>query len=232
MHTERSIEESSRLRAEGLRDAARGSRARLAAREQAISLLQAQVALLKMSAARMPVPPKVAAGSSARPAASFRGTRVARARVLAPYAAILACVACLELGVGRRSASADADLSDLLRPSPELVSAGHAAAKGGPVLADEDRSGEALLLVQEWTLPGAEVTIGDTLGGDLDLPGGRPPWNVERTGEHGYRVTYQQHPDSPAYTFEADLENGIVWPTLETQELISPHIIALRDAVR
>ena len=130
-------------------------------------------------------------------------------------------------------ASASPDLGALARPAPAVVANARPAAKGAPVVVDDDRSEEALLLVHEWKLPGDEKSLGDRLGGQVDLPGGRPAWSVERTGARGYRVTFQPREKDLPYAFEADIESRVVWPTPETQELLAPRFTAaFRDAVR
>jgi hypothetical protein len=176
-----------------------------------------------------PVPAKEAFPDSATVKASPARTGLS---VLAPYLAIAACAAFVELTRARRAPAPTPDLADLARPAPAIVANGHAAAKGAPVVSDDDRSQEALLLVHEWKLPGDEKTLGDRLGEGMDLPGGRPAWSVDRVGENGYRVTYQPGADSPAFSFEADLAARVVWPTAETQELLAPRVAALRDAAR
>lgn len=247
--TERSLEQVARLhaeimreRAEGLHEAAQTAKTRLAERAEALNRLRGQVAMLKASlqpapaprgrAEPIPVPEKEAAMDSARfTTASL--PRPGNWRSYAPYAAIAACAVLIELGGARRPGPASPNLTALTRPAPAVVSNARAAAKGALVVADEDRSQEALLLVHEWMLPGDEKSLGDRLGGELDLPGGKPSWSVERTGERGYRVTFQAGAKDLPYAFEADLESRVVWPTPETQELLAPRFTAaLRDAVR
>ncbi len=246
MDTERSLQEVARQyaevmreRAEGLRDAAQVKQSRLLAREEALARLRAQVAALKSSlekpaapAARA-VPAKEAGMDSARftPASPPR-TEPKRASY-APYAAILLFAAVMELAGARGTAPRAPDLSSLVRPAPEVVQAVKPAVKGAPVVADEDRSQEALLLVHEWKLPGDAKSLGERLGGELDLPGGRPAWTVERVAEKGYRVTFQPAEKDVPLAFEADIESRVVWPTPETQELLAPRFTAaLRDSVR
>ena len=121
----------------------------------------------------------------------------------------------------------------MAHPAPAVVANSRPAAKGAPVVTDDDRSEEALLMVHEWKLPGDEKSLGERLGGELDLPGGRPAWTVERTGAHGYRVTFQPAEKDLPYSFEADIESRVVWPTPDTQELLAPRFTAaFRDAVR
>ncbi len=241
-----------RERAEGLHEAARTAKARLAEREEALARLRAQIASLKTSLAPAP-PPRIAAPAPVRPVparpspvpvpakeapansaiAKASLPRTARWRSLAPYATIAACAVLLEVGGARRPATAAPNLVDLAQPAPEAVSLARPAAKGAPVVVDDDRSQEALLLVHEWRLPGDEKSLGERLGGELDLPGGRPAWRVERVAEHGYRVTFQPAPKDLPYAFEADIEARVVWPTPETQELLAPRFTAaFRDAVR
>lgn len=262
MDTERSPEKTARLqdeimreRAEGLREAAQSAKLRLQERERALARLRAQVSSLKTALAPAPVPAPVrvparvpvAAAVETRPLPArekeaFAGSartaaaslpRAGRWHTLAPYAAIAACAVVLELGGARRPASAAPDLGSLARPAAAVVASARPAAKGAPVLVDDDRSEEALLLVHEWKLPGDEKTLGDRLGGQVDLPGGRPAWTVERTGARGYRVTFQPLEKDLPFSFEADIESRVVWPTPETQELLAPRFTAaFRDAVR
>lgn len=259
--TERSLQNIARLhddllreRAEGLHEAARTAKARLAEREEALARLRAQVNSLKESlvpaAAPLPriaaapvrpvpprpapltVPAKEAPANSAIAEASIPRT-AGWAKNIAPYAAITACALLLEVGGVRRPATAAPNLVVLAQPAPSPVSGARAAANGAPVVVDDDRSQEALLLVHEWKLPGDEKSLGERLGGEQELPGGRPSWSVERVAEHGYRVIFQPAPKDLPYAFEADIEARVVWPTPETQELLAPRFTAaFRDAVR
>ncbi len=255
MDTERSPETTARLyaeimreRAEGLHEAARLAQSRLVQRAEALSRLRVQVAMLKTSlnpahapkaaaapavrATPIPFPAKEASTDSAR----FMAASLPRSvswKTLAPYAAIAACALLIELGGARRPAYVPPDVTALAYPAPAPVTNARPAAKGVPVVTDDDRSQEALLMVHEWKLPGDTKSLGERLGGELDLPGGRPSWNVERTGERGYLVTFQAAEKDVPYAFEADLESRVVWPTPETQELLAPAFTAaLRDAVR
>ncbi|MBI2385415.1 MAG: hypothetical protein HYV14_05300 [Elusimicrobia bacterium] len=248
--TERSLETVVRLqdeimreRAEELKEAALAAKTRLAEREAALARLREQVAALKAALAPAPAPrpapaPVVRAETPARTArvaapAAAVPVRTAAWRPYAPYAAIAACAVLIELGGARLPAPAAPDLSALAHPAPAPVANDRPAAKGAPVVTDDDRSEEALLLVHEWKLPGDEKSLGERLGGELDLPGGRPSWTVERTGAHGYRVTFQPAEKDLPYSFEADIESRVVWPTPETQELLAPRFTAaFRDAVR
>ena len=230
-----------RERAEELHEAARAAQARLVAREEALVRLRSQVALLKASltppAARealpvISVPAKEADLDSAR----FRPASLPRTgrnwTAYAPYMAIAVCAIALELSGARRSPVV-LDLTALAHPAPAIVAGTKPAAKGVPVVGDEDRSQEALLLVHEWILPGDVKSLGERLGSELDLPGGRPAWTVERTAERGYRVTFKPDEKSIPLMFEADIEARVVWPAPETQELLAPRFTAaLRDSVR
>ena len=111
-----------------------------------------------------------------------------------------------------------------------MLANGRTPAKGAPI--DDDRSQEALLLVHEWTLPGDGMPLDRRLGAGRDLPGSRPTWSVERTGDNGYRATFQESPGSATYAFDVDLESRSVWPTADTQELLTPSLAALGDAPR
>ncbi len=248
--TERSLDTIARLhteimreRAAGLHESAEAAKARLVAREEALARLRTQVSLLKKSlqpapvavtvpvAAPIPVPAKEALPVSAVAGASL--PRTMNWASLAPYAAIVACAFYLDLGGIRRPAAVVHDLTALVRPAPVPVVSARPVAKGAPILVDDDRSQEALLLVHEWKLPGDEKSLGERLGGELDLPGGRPAWSVERTGARGYRVTFQTTEKDLPYAFEADVESRVVWPTPETQELLAPRFTAaFRDSVR
>jgi len=248
--TERSLDTISRLhdeimreRAEGLHESAQSTAARLVAREEALARLRGQVAMLKASLHPAPVvaAPVVAVKSQTpvsltpivtpvvqSPAASTRDWKS-----FAPYAAIAACALGLELGGVRAGTQSAPNLSSLVRPAAAVVLNTKPAAKGAPVLIEDDRSDEALMLVHEWKLPGDEKSLGERLGRELDLPGGRPAWKVDRTGAHGYRVTFQPAEKDLPYAFEADIDSRVVWPTPETQELLAPRFTAaFRDAVR
>jgi hypothetical protein len=174
-----------------------------------------------------PSPAKEAAPVSAPVAASPARLGF---KTLTPYLAIAAFAGFVEISGARRAPQAPRDLPAFARPAATVVASGHAAAKGAPVVAEEDRSQEALLLVHEWTLPGDDAPLGERLS-TLDLPGSPPAWSVERTAERAYRVTFQE-PDSAPFSFEADLDARVVWPTAETQELLAPRFAALRDAAR
>lgn len=250
--TERSLEELARLhaeimreRAEGLREAAQSAKTRLVEREEALARLRTQVAALKASlkpapaVVPVPVPVPVSAKEAVLDSARFTPASLPQTgrdwKSFAPYAAIAACAVLMELAGARRPAPPAPDLAALVRPAPAVVSPAPAktAAKGAPVVADEDRSEEALLLVHEWKMPGDDKSLGERLGGELDLPGGRPAWTVERTAEKGYRVTFQPGDKDVPLAFEADVEARVVWPTPETQDLLAPRFTAaLRDAVR
>jgi len=229
--TERSIETIARLhaeimreRAEGLHEAAQAAQARLAARGQALALLREQVSALKTSLKPAPMPVPAERRAIIAPPAAL--PRAGDYRSYAAYAAIAACALMLEFSGARRAPAAAPNLAGLVQPAPAVVARAPAAAKGAPVVFDDDRSTEALLLVHEWKLPGDEKSLGERLGRELDLPGGRPAWRVERTGEHGYRVTFQPATKDLPYAFEADLEARVVWPTSETQELLAPRFTA------
>lgn len=249
-NTARLHEEILRERAEGLHEAAQGAAYRLAKRAEDLAGLRAQIASLKAAlnpaaahalvASRIPAPAAVVkplpgkeafAGSARTATASL--PRSAGWHSLAPYAAIAACAIVLELGGVRRPISAAPNLNALAQPAPAVVAGVRPAAKGSPVVVDDDRSEEALLLVHEWKLPGDEKSLGERLGGEVDIPGGRPAWSVERTGARGYRVTFQPAAKDLPYAFEADIESRVVWPTPETQELLAPRFTAaFRDSVR
>ena len=235
--TERSLETIARLhaeimreRAEGLREAAQAAQTRLIEREEALARLRTQVALLKASL--NPVPEKEAAMDSAR----FTTASLPRTmswKTLAPYAVIAACAVAIELGGTRRPEAPAPNLASLIRPAPAVIVNARIAAKGAPVVTDEDRSQEAMLLVHEWKLPGDVKSLGERLGGEFDLPGGRPAWSVERTGARGYRVTFQPAEKDLPYSFDADIEARVVWPSPETQELLAPRFTAaFRDSLR
>lgn len=230
-----------RERAEGLRDSAEASRTRLAEREASLARLRTQVAALKASLAPKAVPAKEGVLDSARfTAPSLPRPAVAAPAApkptswtrFAPYAAIAVAALAFDLAGARRPVAAQArDMSAFARPAvAPVVLREKPAAKGVPVVADEDRSQEAMLLVHEWRLPGDEQTLGERLGGALDLPGGRPAWSVERTAESSYRVTFRAGERDVPLAFEADLASRVVWPTAETQDLLAPRFAALRDS--
>ena len=236
--TERSPETTARLhaeimreRAEGLHEAAQIAKIRLVAREEALARLRTQVAMLKASLepAHAVAPPK----QFTAPVTITPLARTSPWMSLAPYAAIAACAVAIELGGARLPTSVAPDLSALAHPAPAVIANTRSVPKGVPVVSDEDRSQEALLLVHQWKLPGDEKSLGERLGGELEIPGGRPSWSVERTGSHGYRVTFQPAEKDLPYAFEADIEARVVWPTPDTQELLAPRFTAaFRDAVR
>lgn len=246
--TERSLESLAKLhseimreKAEGLRDAAQSSRSRLVEREEALARLRVQVAMLKESLkaapaavpAPVPVPVRapapVALPVRAVPAPAVRPVPAARGfnwQSLVPYAAIAACAVFIDLGGPNRPASAAPNITALTQPAPVAIQRERVAAKGAPVVTDDDRSQEAMLLVHEWKLPGDEKSLGERLGGELDLPGTRPAWKVERTGARDYRVTFQRADKDIPYAFEADIEARVVMPTPETQALLAPRFTA------
>ena len=252
--TERSLHDIARLhteimreRTEGLHEAVHTAKNRLVEREEALARLRAEVALLKASlnpsskAVLIPIPTHISAPLPEKEAgldsARFTPTSLPRTgtnwKSFTPYAAILAFAAILELSGARRAVPVPHDLSTLIHPAPAVISNARSAVKGTLIVADEDRSQEAVLLVHEWKLPGDEKSLGDRLGGEFDLPGGRPAWTVERTAEKGYRVTFQPGNKDVPLAFEADVEAHVVWPTPETQELLAPRFTAaLRDSVR
>lgn len=245
--TERSLDTLARLhaeimreRAEGLHEAAQTAANRLVAREEALARLRNQVAMLKASLNPAPVTPRPAPKAvidttKAKPTivAAVDASRPRTWKSFAPYAAIAACAVVLELAGASRPAHVAPDLMALARPAAAPVAGARAAAKGAPVVVDDDRSTEAMLLVHEWKLPGDEKSLGERLGREMDLPGGRPAWSVERTGAHGYRVTFQPAEKDLPYAFEADIDSRVVWPTPETQELLAPRFTAaFRDSVR
>ena len=226
-----------RERAEGLREAAQAAKTRLTEREEALARLRVQVAMLKASlntqletttpsiATVLPAQPPVPAPRKEAP------PRTVSLQSFAPYAAIVACAVVLELGAARRPpADAALNLIALARPSPAVVANTRPSAKGASAVIDDDRSLEALLLVHEWKLPDDKKSLGERLGGELELPGGRPSWSVERTSTHGYRVTFQPPENALPYAFEADIESRVVWPTSETQELLCADLLDQRKA--
>lgn len=233
MSTERSLEDIARLhaeimreRAEGLHEAAQTAKTRLAAREKALADLRGKVATLKASLNPAAAPPVPRAAPVILPAKTARRTPAGGWTRYAPYLAIAACAVLLEFGGARNPRPLESNLNAMARPAPSVVLRTRPAATGAPVVIDDDRSKEALLLVHEWKLPGDEKSLGERLGREVDLPGGRPAWRVERTGEHGYRVTFQPDTKDLPYAFEADIESRVVWPTAETQELLAPRFTA------
>jgi hypothetical protein len=250
--TERSLEKVAQLhaeimreRAEGLHEAAQTAKNRLVAREEALARLRGQVAMLKASL--HPTGPTCEEASLPRVAEKRPAPKIQALPLeipamnapmptwmtYAPYAAIAICAVFIEIGGAPRPAAIAYNLASLVRPAAAVVLNTKPAAKGAPVVVDEDRSQEALLLVHEWKLPGDAKSLGERLGGELEIPGGRPAWTVERTGAKGYRVTFQPAPKDLPFAFEADIESRVVWPTSETQELLAPRFTAaFRDSVR
>lgn len=205
-------------------------RARLAARDAELARLSAQVAALRAALRTLPPERREAVADSARErqATSPRSGGPRASRRWLPYAAIAAVALFLEVN-GRRSAPpADPALFALARPALVLPS-GPQSAPGVPVLSEDDRSQEALHLVQEWRLPGDEAPLLERMGGAVELPGAPSAWSVERTGERTYRVSWRAPGAATAHAFEADLDARTVWPAPETQALLSPGLAALRE---
>jgi hypothetical protein len=206
-------------------------RARLAAREAEIARLSAQVAALRETLRALPPERREAVADSARErqATSPRsgGTRPWR-RVL-PYAAIAAAAIVFELNGRRAPAPPAPDSFAFARPAA-VAPGGVATAPGAPLaLSEDDRAGEALLLVQEWTAPGDSRTLLERFG--EGLPGAPAAWSVERTGEHAYRVSARRGA-AEAWEFDADLDARTVTPAAETAERLAPAYASLRDALR
>jgi hypothetical protein len=233
-----------------LREAVNSSKARMFAQREQLNRLRAELSALRALAEARPALPARAATRvlapaaapavarpvpAARPAArvlkepvadsapapvSLRTTDPASLARYAPYAAILLVAVAVQLRPGPR-VNAGVPLAAIVPPSP-------AAAPAAPVLEEEDASAEALLLVNEYRLPGDERPLSERLGAAGDPPGARSAWTAERTGERAYRVSYRPADGAQGYDFDVDLDLRRVDPTPETAELISPQLASRR----
>lgn len=238
-----------RDKALGLRESAHSSRARLLAQREQIERLRAELAALRALVAEapaaapvrapapsavparaasparavLPVVPEASADSAPAGASGTAGTRGGRFGAL-PYAAILAAAAALQFHPFAKPA-----------PGLPLTAAAPVAPKPVPVTAsltptleESDDEGRALLLAHDWVLPGDRETLADRLGPETGLPGARPAWTAERTGERVFRVTFQSDENSPAYEFDVDLDSRRVDPSPDTVALLEPLLTARR----
>lgn len=224
-----------------LRESLNSSKARMFAQREQITRLRAELSAMRALAAnRTAVPARSAARvlsapPAARPAAAPRpvlketavdsapaaislSTALPRFGRLAPYAAILAVAVAVQLRPAPRREALPLTSVVPLAPSPSRIA---------PALED-DGAAEALLLVNEYRLPGDERTLSERLGGENAPPGARPAWTAERTGERAYRVSFRAPNDGAGYDFDVDLDSGRVDPTPETAELIAPRLTARR----
>ena len=222
-HVEDPVVDSTALRdkALNLREAVNSSRARMNAQNDHMARLRAQIASLREMleesiltvAAGVPAPAtpvsKETAAESAPTAVSFQAG--ARPWRTLPYAAILAVALAIQL---RAAPHRSEEI-----PSPS-------AAVPASAVSEDDGANEALLLVHEWRLPGDERALSDRLDPGVELPGAKPAWTVERTGELAYRVSFHAGEDAPSYDFDVDLDAHRVDPTPDTAELIAPRLVS------
>ena len=222
--------------------------ARVSAQLQQLARLRAEVTVLRDLAARGAAPPasaavpsplpailpvedlvivplpflKEAAADSAPVAVSFRTGWALNARRAAPYAALLTLALVVQSQMKPRTAQGASSLLTPVRmPAGDLP-------LPYPSATDDDASGQALLLVHQWRLPGDELPLSDRLDSGVQLPGTASAWTTERTGERLYRVTFRRSEETPSYEFDVDLESNRVDPTPQTSELIAPHLTASR----
>lgn len=209
-----------------LRESVNSSRARMSAQRDQLARLRAEVAALR-SLVDQPVAPrpkpvlKEAAPISAVGTVSLKtGTRASGARLL-PYAAILGVAVAFQLRPAPRRAAG----------VPVAAAASQAAVIAAPLAAPisvDDAADEALLLAHEWRMPGDDRALSDRLDPGVQPPGAPPAWNVERTGDRVYRVTFRADDASPAYDFDVDLAARRVDPTPDTAALMAPTLSAQR----
>ncbi|OGR90764.1 MAG: hypothetical protein A2V88_08050 [Elusimicrobia bacterium RBG_16_66_12] len=201
-----------RDKALGLRESVNGARARLYNQRETLRRLRAEAAELKeLARAGVPV-------VAAEPlAASAARKRASPARFL-PYAA-LAVFAAASRPPERRPEAPPA-VAEAARP-PRAEPAAEAAA-------DDDRGDEAIALVHEWRVPGDDRPVVERLQRDSELPGARPAWSVERTGEATYRVSFRPAQAESALEFDVDLDARRVDPSPDTAELLAPRLTARR----
>ncbi|OGS40968.1 MAG: hypothetical protein A2506_07910 [Elusimicrobia bacterium RIFOXYD12_FULL_66_9] len=211
-----------RDKALGLRESVNGTRARLYNQRETLRRLRAELAELN-ELARTGVPvAKEAALDSARAAATSLPAGVRRrgasASRLLPYAA-LAVFAIASQVPDRRpvplpEVSAPAQL---MRAEPEP----------SPV-ADDDRGDEAIALVHAWRVPGDDRPVIERVQQASELPGARPAWIVERTGEATYRVSFRPEQNGSSLEFDVDIDERRVDPSPDTAERLAPHLTARR----
>jgi hypothetical protein len=196
-----------------LREAVNSSRARLIVQRAQVDRLRRQIAELRAAVER---------GAETPPAEPAPRLRVSprAAWKKAPYAALLAAAVAFQLRPAPRVAAGIPLASITPAPRAPLVPSMASEA------VEDEGADEALLLVHEWRLPGDVRTLAERLGSSMELPGTRPAWTAERTGEHMYRVSFRESADAPGYDFDVDLEARRVDPTPETAPLISPLLTA------
>ena len=183
----------------GLRESVNGTRARLHGQRETLRRLRAELTALRRLAAE-PVPAPAAKEASPR-------RRVSPAKFL-PYAALAAFAVASQFPARR-----PAPLPAIAPPTRFL--------RAEPVAADDDRGDEAIALVHEWRVPGDDRPIVERVRQPSELPGARPAWNVERTGETTYLVTFRPEDAEPSLEFEVDLDARRVDPSPDTSELLT-----------
>ncbi len=231
-----------RDKALGLRESVNAARARMSAQREQLERLRAEVTVLRELAALGAAPPaasavpsplpryvpapvvKEAAADSAPVAVPFRTDARSFARQALPYAAIVVFAVAFQLKPAPRPA-AGLPLSDAEAAAPKPLASPPSPA---PLASEDDGADQALLLVNEWRLPGDERTIVERLDNGVQLPGAEPAWSAERTGERVYRVSYRAPDGAPAYDFDVDLDARRVDPTPGTAELLAPRLTARR----
>lgn len=197
-----------RDKALGLRESVNGTRARLYNQRETLRRLRAEVAALK-ELARTGAPIAEEAAPDSR--------RVSLSQFL-PYAALAVFAVAAQLPQRRPAAlPAIAAPARLLRAEPPAEAA-----------TDDDRGDEAIALVHEWRVPGDDRPIFERLQQAPELPGTRPAWSVERTGESTYRVSFRPAQAETAMEFDVDLDARRVDPSTSTAELLAPRLTARR----
>lgn len=224
----------------GLRESINATRMRLSAQRERLARLRSDAAGLRAAAVEAP-PEREAAADSAPEAASLPAgvgwsepARPSRLSVWAPYLALMFTAAVAH-------ARGVLPFPKALFPAESarhagLFPLGHVEPASLPVPAfpegfDGERhegESEALLLAHEWRLDAEGPTLLERLGSGASVPGARPAWTAEQTGERVYRVSFRAAEDSPAYEFDVDLESRRVDPTDEAVELLAPRLLVAR----
>lgn len=231
-----------RDKALGLRESVNAARARMSAQRDQLARLRAEVTVLRELAALGVAPPavssipsplpsyvpapvvKVAAPDSAPVAVPFRTDLRPFARQAVPYAAIFIFAVAFQLKPAPRPV-VGLSLSDAEPVVPKPIASASSLA---PLSAEDDGADQALLLVNEWKLPGDERTLVERFDNGVQLPGAQPAWTAERTGDRVYRVSYRSPEGTPSYDFDVDLDARRVDPTPDTAELLAPRLTARR----
>ncbi|HAZ07787.1 MAG TPA: hypothetical protein DCZ01_04510 [Elusimicrobia bacterium] len=219
-----------RDKALGLRETVNGARARFYTQRDKLRRLREELdALRRMTAS--PAPEAVAVSTpvveggaldSARAAATSFPAGAARGRIRlarwAPYAALAVFAVASQLPARRPAAPPANEI-----PAPVLC-----ADPALQISADDDRGNEAIALLHEWRVPGDDLPIIERLRQPSELPGARPAWTAERTGEKTYRVSFRPTQADPSLEFEVDLDARRVDPSPDTAERLAPRLTARR----